>query len=102
MLKRIREWLVENKEELKHDLVIVTIMLLSVLFLITLLINIVLTTMCNDLVERIQIQEQTIEEMDIEIARQGITINAYMEREELCKSGVDIGDEEFSIICIQK
>ena len=40
--------------------------------------------------------------MTVDLNYQSSLIQAFQEREERCRNGEDIGDDEFSIICIQK
>ncbi len=98
MKKRLVEWFKTNKEEIKTSV----IMFLLLFCFLNVLFNIILSTLCTDLTERVKDLEYANSEMEHDLGRQGIMINAYMEREELCKSGKDVGDDEYSIICVQK
>lgn len=98
MLKRIRELYLENKEDIKTSIIasLVAILVLLVIFII------LLASMCNDLVDRVQNQEYAIQEMTVDLNYQSSLIQAFQEREERCRNGEDVGDSEFSIVCVQK
>lgn len=98
MLKRIRELYLENKEDIKTSIIasLVAILVLLIIFII------LLASMCNDLVDRVQGQEYAIQEMTVDLNYQSSLIQAFQEREERCRNGEDVGDSEFSIVCIQK
>lgn len=98
MLKRIRELYLENKEDIKTSIIasLVAILVLLVIFII------LLASMCNDLVDRVQDQEYAIQEMTVDLNYQSSLIQAFQEREERCRNGEDVGDSEFSIVCVQK
>ena len=105
MLSRIKDILKDNKEDIKSALLIglLSIILVLVIFII------ILVTMSNDLVNRIQEQELIIQSQDYDmqvmksdLVYQSILIEAFYEREEMCRNGEDMGDSEFSIVCIQK
>ena len=98
MLKRIKELYLENKEDIKTSIIasLVAILVLLIIFII------LLASMCNDLVDRVQDQEYAIQEMTVDLNYQSSLIQAFQEREERCRNGEDVGDSEFSIICIQK
>ena len=105
MLSRIKDILRDNKEGIKSTLLIC---LLSIIVVLVIFI-IILKTTSNDLVNRIQEQELIIQSQDYDIqvmksdlVYQSILIEAFYEREEMCRNGEDVGDSEFSIICIQK
>ena len=98
MLKRIRELYLENKEDIKTSIIasLVAILVLLIIFII------LLASMCNDLVDRVQSQEYAIQEMTVDLNYQSSIIEAFQDREERCRNGEDVGDSEFSIICVQK
>ena len=98
MLKRIKELYLENKEDIKTSIIasLVAILVLLIRFII------LLASMCNDLVDRVQDQEYAIQEMTVDLNYQSSLIQAFQEREERCRNGEDVGDSEFSIVCVQK
>lgn len=98
MLKRIKELYLENKEDIKTSIIA---SLVAILVLLTIFI-ILLASMCNDLVDRVQDQEYAIQEMTVDLNYQSSLIQAFQDIEERCKNGEDVGDSEFSIVCVQK
>ena len=105
MLSRIKDILRDNKEDIKSALLIC---LLSIIVVLVIFI-IILKTKSNDLVNRIQEQELIIQSQDYDmqvmkndLIYQSVLIEAFYERDEMCRNGEDVGDSEFSIICIQK
>ena len=48
------------------------------------------------------LQEYSTNEMLNDLRYDSAIISEYVERDERCRNGEDIGDDEFSIICIQK
>ena len=98
MLKRIKELYLENKEDIKTSIIASLAMILVLLIVFIML----LASMCSDLVDRVQDQEYAIQEMTVDLNYQSSLIQAFQEREERCRNGEDVGDSEFSIICVQK
>ena len=98
IFKRIRELYLENKEDIKTSIIasLVAILVLLVIFIM------LLASMCNDLVDRVQDQEYAIQEMTVDLNYQSSLIQAFQDREERCRNGEDVGDSEFSIVCVQK
>ena len=98
IFKRIRELYLENKEDIKTSIIVslATILVLLIVFIM------LLASMCSDLVDRVQDQESAMQEMTVDLNYQSSLIQVFQEREERCRNGEDIGDDEFSIICIQK
>ena len=98
IFKRIRELYLKNKDDIKTSIIVSLAMILVLLIIFIIL----LASMCSDLVDRVQDQEYAIQEMTVDLNYQSSLIQAFQEREERCRNGEDIGDDEFSIICIQK
>ena len=98
IFKRIRELYLKNKEDIKTSVIVSLAMILVLLIVFIML----LASMCSDLVDRVQDQEYAIQEMTVDLNYQSSLIQSFQEREERCRNGEDIGDDEFSIICIQK
>ena len=98
IFKRIRELYLKNKDDIKTSITVSLAMILVLLIVFIML----LASMCSDLVDRVQDQEYAIQEMTVDLNYQSSLIQAFQKREERCRNGEDIGDDEFSIICIQK
>ena len=98
IFKRIRELYLENKEDIKTSIIVSLAMILVLLIVFIML----LASMCSDLVDRVQSQEYAIQEMTVDLNYQSSLIQAFQDREERCRNGEDVGDSEFSIVCVQK
>ena len=98
IFKRIRELYLENKEDIKTSIIASLAMILVLLIVFIML----LASMCSDLVDRVQSQEYAIQEMTVDLNYQSSLIQAFQDREERCRNGEDVGDSEFSIVCVQK
>ena len=90
MKEKIVRWFKTNKEDIKTSIIVV-------LAAITVFI-----AMCTDLSKRVSDLEYSTNEMLNDLRYDSAIISEYVEREERCRNGEDIGDDEFSIICIQK
>ena len=69
---------------------------------LVIMFNMILMAMCADLSKRVKDLEYSTNEMLADLRYDSGIIGDYIEREERCKNGEDIGDDEFSIVCIQK
>lgn len=98
MKEKIVGWFKTNKEDIKTSIII----LLTMITALVIMFNIILMAMCNDLSKRVRDLEYSTNEMLADLRYDSAIIGEYMEREERCKNGEDIGDDEFSIVCIQK
>ena len=98
IFKRIRELYLKNKDDIKTSIIVS----LSMILVLLIIFIILLASMCNDLVDRVQDQESAIQEMTVDLNYQSSLIQAFQEREERCRNGEDVGDSEFSIVCVQK
>lgn len=98
MKEKIVGWFKTNKEDIKTSIII----LLTMITALVIMFNIILMAMCNDLSKRVKDLEYSTNEMLADLRYDSAIIGEYIEREERCKNGEDIGDDEFSIVCIQK
>ena len=98
MKEKIAGWFKTNKEDIKTSIII----LLTMITALVIIFNIILIVICTDLSKRVSDLEYSTNEMLADLRYDSDIIGDYIEREERCKSGEDIGDDEFSIICIQK
>lgn len=98
MKEKIVRWFKTNKEDIKTSVIIVLVA--TTVFVA--MFNILLITMCTDLSKRVSDLEYSTNEMLNDLRYDSAIIGEYVEREERCRNGEDIGDDEFSIICIQK
>ena len=98
MKEKIARWFKTNKEDIKTSVIIVLVA--TTVFVA--MFNILLITMCTDLSKRVSDLEYSTNEMLNDLRYDSAIIGEYVEREERCRNGEDIGDDEFSIICIQK
>lgn len=98
MKEKIVRWFKTNKEDIKTSVIIVLVA--TTVFVA--MFNILLITMCTDLSKRVSDLEYSTNEMLNDLRYDSAIIGEYVEREERCRNGEDIGDDEFSIVCIQK
>lgn len=98
MKEKIVRWFKTNKEDIKTSVIIVLVA--TTVFVA--MFNILLITMCTDLSKRVSDLEYSTNEMLNDLRYDSAIIGEYVEREKRCRNGEDIGDDEFSIICIQK
>lgn len=98
MKEKIVGWFKTNKEDIKTSIII----LLTMITALVIMFNMILMAMCTDLSKRVRDLEYSTNEMLADLRYDSAIIGEYMEREERCKNGEDIGDDEFSIVCIQK
>lgn len=98
MKEKIVRWFKTNKEDIKTSVIIV----LAAITILVAMFNILLMAMCADLSKRVSDLEYSTNEMLNDLRYDSAIISEYVEREERCRNGEDIGDDEFSIICIQK
>lgn len=98
MKEKIVRWFKTNKEDIKTSVIIV----LAAITILVAMFNILLMAMCADLSKRVSDLEYSTNEMLNDLRYDSAIISEYVEREERCRNGEDIGDDEFSIVCIQK
>lgn len=98
MKEKIVRWFKTNKEDIKTSVIVV----LAAITVFVVMFNILLMSMCADLSKRVSDLEYSTNEMLNDLRYDSAIISEYVEREERCRNGEDIGDDEFSIICIQK
>ena len=98
MKEKIVRWFKTNKEDIKTSVIVV----LAAITVFVAMFNILLMAMCADLSKRVSDLEYSTNEMLNDLRYDSAIISEYVEREERCRNGEDIGDDEFSIICIQK
>lgn len=98
MKEKIVRWFKTNKEDIKTSVIIVLVA--TTVFVA--MFNILLITMCTDLSKRVSDLEYSTNEMLNDLRYDSAIIGEYVEREKRCRNGEDIGDDEFSIVCIQK
>lgn len=98
MKEKIVRWFKTNKEDIKTSVIVV----LAATTVFVAMFNILLMAMCTDLSKRVSDLEYSTNEMLNDLRYDSAIISEYVEREERCRNGEDIGDDEFSIICIQK
>lgn len=98
MKEKIVGWFKTNKEDIKTSIII----LLTMITALVIIFNIILMAICTDLSKRVSDLEYSTNEMLADLRYDSDIIGDYIEREERCKNGEDIGDDEFSIVCIQK
>lgn len=98
MKEKIVGWFKTNKEDIKTSIII----LLAMITALVIIFNIILMAICTDLSKRVSDLEYSTNEMLADLRYDSDIIGDYIEREERCKNGEDIGDDEFSIVCIQK
>ena len=92
------EWFKTNKEDIKTGVIIILIATTAFVAMF----NVLLMAMCADLSKRVNDLEYSTNEMLADLRYDSAIIGEYVEREERCRNGEDIGDDEFSIVCIQK
>lgn len=98
MKEKIVRWFKTNKEDIKTCIILV----LAMITVFVIIFDLILMSMCSDLTQRVSDLEYSTNEMLSDLRYDNIIISEYVEREERCRNGEDIGDDEFSIICIQK
>ena len=90
MFKKIKDWLVENKEDIKTCYAI----LISLMFVVLALFNYVVCIMCQDLAQKAQIQEDTIKSMQYDLEYDGKLIEHLIDIEDKCAQYADKIEEE--------